>query len=120
MSLNSQFALPMAAATGRKRLDGSERMLDALIGTVIFVVELLIGNLSIYSLFLLAEQSGTRSADFGFLLATAGSGAALVITTIAFIVRVAKGSRSWTAPLTGTLLIGAASFVGYLIGNVPA
>ena len=106
--------------TGRTKLDGPERMLDALIGTIVWVVGLVIGYLSISSLYvygtLLAEQSSdTGALEFGYVLAIGGGGIIYAITTLIFLVRLATGRRTWGAPLWGTIFLSVAVIVGYFV-----
>jgi hypothetical protein len=120
MSLNQNFA-GATLLSGRGRLDGSERGLDALIGLVVFIAELLIGFLVVYALYLygvdaVATAGATSgSIQAGFLIALVGSGAAFAVTTLVFLVRLVRARRSWPAPLWGLILIAVASIVGYLV-----
>jgi uncharacterized membrane-anchored protein len=103
------------------RLDGPERALDGFIGLIVLVVEVLVGALVLLALDDYVQQclgTGCQSRDaleFGFLLALIGSGLAFLITTIAYLVRLARARRSWPAPLWGLILVSASCIVGWLI-----
>lgn len=124
MTLNAGFsynspvpgAVQMAA---RRRLEGPERGLDALVGLVILVAELLIGLLSIYALYELGsavtESSRQDAVQAGFAIALFAGGALVLITTIAYLGRVIVGRRSWPAPLWGVALMSVAIIVGYFV-----
>ena len=120
MTLNSNFAGAVQMAP-RTRLEGPERALDALTGLVILVAELVIGVLSIYALYTAGTaivEGGSGSADAasaGFAIAVFGSGILVLITTIVYLVRVAIGRRSWTAPLWGGILMSAVLIIGYVV-----
>lgn len=120
MSLNQNFA-GATLLSGRRKLDGSERGLDALIGLVIFIAELLIGFLVVYALYLYGvdavAKAGTTSGSIqaGFAIALVGSSIAFGVTTIIFLVRLARARRSWPAPLWGLILLAVASLIGYLV-----
>ncbi|MDP3208714.1 MAG: hypothetical protein Q8M65_06165 [Rhodoglobus sp.] len=118
MTLNASFA-GTARASRRGRLGGSERGLDALIGLVILIVELLIGSLALTALYALGlERAGTaadaEAVQAGFLIAAAGSAIFVGITTITYLSRIVRGHRSWTAPLWGIVLMTAALVIGYI------
>ncbi|MEP6479341.1 MAG: hypothetical protein ABJB03_08120 [Rhodoglobus sp.] len=114
MTLNQNFA-GANLMRGRRKLEGPDRMLDVLVGIVIIVVELLVGFLAVYTLYETAVQLDTDNASAGFWIALFGGGAALVITTLVYLVRIARGTRSWGAPLWGLILLSAACFAGYFI-----
>jgi len=119
MTLNQNFA-GTALSTRRRKLEGSDRGLDALVGLVVLVAELLIGFLSVYALYLygVAASETTTSTDAiqtGFAIALFGSIAIFGVTTLVYLVRMARGRRSWTAPLWGLILISATSIIGYLV-----
>jgi hypothetical protein len=121
MSLNQNFA-GATLLSGRRKLDGSERGLDTLIGLVVFIAELLIGFLAVYALYLYgvdaaatAPGSARGSIDAGFAIALVGSSVAFGVTTIIFLVRLARARRSWPAPLWGLILLAVASVIGYLV-----
>jgi hypothetical protein len=106
---------------GRARLSGPERALDGFIGLIVLVVEVLVGLLVLFALndyVAAAESSGVASEDalaVGALIAVIGSGAAFVITTIVYLVRLATARRSWPAPLWGLILVSVACAAGWLI-----
>jgi len=119
MSLNQNFA---GGSVRRSKLDGADRALDALVGLVIFVAELLIGFLAIYALYLFgrdavaaANGAPTDALEAGFVIALFGGIAAFGITTLIFLVRLARARRSWPAPLWGTILVAVACIVGYIV-----
>ncbi len=118
MTLNASFSAP-ARATGRTPLHGSDRGLDALVGLVVLIVELLVGSLSLTALYLLGLDQVNSASDpeaiqVGFLIAVIGSAIVVGTTTIAFLARIIRGHRSWTAPLWGLVLMSAALVVGYI------
>lgn len=119
MTLNANF--PGAVQMRRRRLEGPERGLDALVGVVVLVAELMIGLIAIFALYEtgLAASATNPSAgeaiNAGFLIALFGSAIVVLITTVVFLGRVIVGRRSWPAPLWGTILMTVALFVGYLV-----
>lgn len=120
MSLNQNFA--GSAPAKNRRLDGSDRWLDVLVGLVILIAELLIGFLAVYALYLYgtgtaATVAGSASTNLeaGFSIALIGSVLAVGITTLVYLVRLARARRSWSAPLWGLILLSAACIFGYLI-----
>lgn len=120
MTLNANFAGAVKMAP-RRMLEGPERGLDGLVGLVILLAELVIGVMSIYALYVagttLVESSpdSAEAASAGFAIAVFGSGIIVLITTIVYLVRVAMGRRSWTAPLWGTILMSVVLIVGYVV-----
>ena len=120
MSINQNFA-GATVLRGPKRLEGTDRGLDAIVGLVILTAELMIGVLSVYALYLYGVAAlavpGVASDDVqaGFIIALVGGGIAVVVTTLIYLVRVARGRRSWAAPLWGLILLTAACVVGYLV-----
>lgn len=102
-----------------RRLDGSERGLDALVGVVILAAEFLIGFIALTALY----DFGTNppvplngdAVNAGFSIAVLGSLAAVAVTTLIYLVRIAIGRRSWTSPLWGTILMTVALVVGYFV-----
>jgi hypothetical protein len=120
MTLNSNLSGAVRMAP-RTRLEGPERGLDALVGLVILLAELVIGISSIYALYtageilVRADPSAADAASAGFAIAAFGAGALVLITTIVYLARVAASRRSWTAPLWGTILMSAALIVGYVV-----
>ena len=119
MTLNANFA-GATLLSGRGKLEGPERGLDALVGLVILVAELFIGILSAYALFAFGDAAVDTSADpeaisVGFGIAVFGGGIIVVVTTLTYLVRMAAGRRSWPAPLWGTILMTVALLIGYAI-----
>lgn len=117
MTLNQNF--PGARSTVRSRLEGTDRGLDALVGLVILLAELLVGFVSFAALVdfgdasLATNPSASDSLEFGLGFAVVASGIAVVITTLVYLVRIAVGRRSWGAPLWGLILMTIALIVGY-------
>ena len=110
-----------ARTTGLTKLDGPERTLDALIGTIVWVVGLVVGFLAIGALYeyglaaTAANPSDVEAMNFGLSVAAYGGGIIYGIATLIFLVRLASGRRSWRAPLWGGILVAAAVVVGYII-----
>lgn len=102
-----------------RKVEGTERGLDALVGVIILIAELIIGFLAIYALYEFGSNppSGADpdAIDIGFTIAVFGGGIVVAITTIVYLVRIAIGRRSWTAPFWGTILMTVAIIVGYFI-----
>ncbi len=102
-----------------RKLEGTERGLDALVGVVILVAEIVIGFLALYALYdaSMAPPPGAdeESLAVGLAIAVVGSLLAVGITTLVYLVRIAIGRRSWTAPLWGTVLMSIALFIGWII-----
>lgn len=115
MTLNANFA---GARVLSPTLEGPERGLDALIGVVVLIAEVLVGFLAIFALYEYGLAYYSEGTDFGFSLALFGSGIVFVITTLIYLVRIARGRRSWTAPLWGTILISALTILGYFIMSI--
>lgn len=119
-TLNANFA-GAAVLPPRGRLVGTERGLDALIGLVIIVAEVLIGFLTAYALFMggvalvEADPSSEDRASIGLGIAVFGGAIPVIVTTLIYLVRVIMGRRSWTAPLVGAILMTVVLFVGYII-----
>jgi hypothetical protein len=121
MSLNQNFS-GAALMSGRRKLEGPDRGLDALIGLVIFIAEIVIGFLVVEALYLYgvdAAKTATGSAlddiEGGYLIALIGSSVVVAITTLVFLVRLARGRRSWPAPLWGLILLSAATILGFVV-----
>ncbi|MBU1587553.1 MAG: hypothetical protein KKH51_06355 [Actinobacteria bacterium] len=118
LNANSPGAVRMAPL---RRLDGTERGLDALVGAVILVAELMIGLIAIFALYetgmaaSATDPGASEAINAGFLIALFGSGIVVLITTIVFLGRVIAGRRSWPAPLWGTILMTVALVVGYFV-----
>lgn len=120
MTLNTNFA-GATLMSGRRKLEGPDRALDALIGLVILVAELLIGVLVVFALYtagdaaVQARPADSEAISTGFAIALFGSIIAVGITTLIYLVRIATGRRSWPAPLWGAILMGIALVIGSLI-----
>lgn len=118
MTLNANFA---GARVLSGKLEGADRGLDALIGLVILVAELLVGSLGLYALYLFGVERSTSTpsaadaASTGFAIALIGGSIAVGITTLIYLVRIASGRRSWPAPLWGAILMAVAFGIGYLV-----
>src|SRR3954451_6361224 len=103
MTLNAS-SNALRSAPRSTTLEGSERGLDALIGLVVLVAELAIGYLAFTALYVWAVKiaPGSQSpelAEAGLTIALFGGGIFVGITTIVYLTRVARGRKSWTAPL---------------------
>jgi hypothetical protein len=119
MTLNANYSGARMLA-GSSRLDGAARGLDALVGLVIVVAELLIVFIAIYALYVYGVDAvaGTGRADaiqIGFLVALIGGAIVVVVTTVIYLVRLVVGRRSWSAPLWGLILSTAVIVLGWLI-----
>jgi hypothetical protein len=51
----------------------------------------------------------------GFVIALIGSCVAVGVTTLIFLVRLARGRRSWPTPLWGLVLLSAATIFGFVV-----
>ncbi len=109
------------AALGRskKRLEGQDRGLDAVVGLIVLIAGLTIGAASLQQLYLfgtenVGDSGASEGIQIGFLIAIIGSALAVGITTISYLVRIAQGRRSWSAPLWGIVLMSAALIFGYV------
>lgn len=101
-----------------RKLDGPERLLDALIGIIVFLGGLTIVLLGIAELYrigtAIVERSGSsEDAEVGFIIAVGGTIFFGGIAALTFLVRLARGHRSWRAPLWGTILASIAQLVGF-------
>ena len=120
MTLNTNFA-GAALMPPHGKLQGPDRGLDALIGLVIVIVELLIGFLAISALYVSGETylesapSARENISAGFAIALFGSAIVVGITSLIFLVRLATGRRSWRSPLVGLILMTVILFVGYVV-----
>jgi hypothetical protein len=118
MTLNSNFAGAVLMVP-RGRLEGPERGLDAIVGLVILLAELAIGVIALFALYeagtaiVGTNPSATDAIEGGFAIAVFGSAAAVLVTTIIYLVRIIMGRRSWPAPLWGTVIMTAALLIGY-------
>lgn len=112
MTLNANFA---GARVLKGKLDGPERALDGLIGLIILIAELLIGFLAIATLYEYGATNFNGASEAGFGIALFGSIIVVFITTIVYLTRLARGRRSWGAPLWGIILMTVALVAGYLI-----
>jgi hypothetical protein len=83
------------------KLDGPERALDGFVGLIVLVVEVLIGLLVLFALndyataCLAAGCQSVENLEAGYFIALIVSGLAFFITTIVYLVRLARGRRSW-------------------------
>lgn len=102
-----------------RKLEGTERGLDALVGVVILVAEIVIAVVAIAALYEFGSNppagASGEAIDIGFTIAVFGSIIFVGITTLIYLVRIAIGRRSFTAPLWGTILMTVAVVVGYFI-----
>ena len=118
MTLTSNFAGAVQMAP-RRPLEGPERGLDAIVGLVILFAELAIGVVALFALFdagtaiVATNPSATDTIEGGFAIAVFGSAAAVLVTTIVYLVRIIIGRRSWPAPLWGTIIMTVALLIGY-------
>lgn len=106
--------------TSARKLDGPDRTLDALIGTIVFAAGLTIVMLGISELYrigtAIVERSGfSEEAEIGFVMAVGGTILFGGIAGLTFLIRLARGHRSWRAPLWGTILASVAQLLGFLI-----
>ncbi len=103
-----------------RKLEGQVRGLDALVGLIVMLAQVTIGFLSLSALYALGASSPpagstSDSIDAGFTIALIGSIAIVALSTITFLIRVAVGRRSWTAPLWGAIGMSFVIAVGYFI-----
>ena len=114
MTLNANVS---GARVLSRKLDGPERGLDAPVGLIVLIAELLIGVLAITALYEFGEANYVGdSTNFGFAVALFGSIILVSITTLVYLVRIARGTRrSWSAPLWGTILMTVTLLVGFAI-----
>lgn len=102
-----------------RKVEGTDRGLDALVGLVILLAEVVIVFLALSALYSVAidppSSSTTDSLDIGLGIAVLGSLLAAGISTLVYLVRIAVGRRSFTAPLWGTILVSVAVIIGYLV-----
>ncbi len=104
------------------KLDGPERGMDAIVGLILLIAEVMIGLLVVFTLLdygvACAESdqcAPIEGVQAGFLIVVIGGGLAVLITTLVYLGRVIAGRRSWGAPLTGGILFGIAAFIGWLV-----
>lgn len=115
---------PLTTPARSARLEGPERGLDAAIGLIILVAEVMIGVLTVGTLYELGVRYGDAAAgdqlEFGFGFAVFGGGAIVVLTTLIYLVRLLAGRRSWGAPLWGLILMSVALGIGWgiMVGAV--
>ena len=120
MTLNSSFPGYSGKTRAKNIVEGPERGLDALVGLVILLAGLFIGFVAFEAMFAFAEGVAERSyspewAELGIAVALFGGGGILLIAILVYLVRIARGRRSWTATLWGTLLMSACLVLGYLL-----
>ncbi len=120
MTLNTNFA---GVAVRSRRLDGSDRGLDAIVGLILIVAGTMIGVLSLNQLQLFAASVDPRDAfasggvEAGFVIAVVGSALTWLIATLTYLVRIAVGRRSWTPPLWGTVIMTVFLVAGFAVMN---
>jgi len=120
MTLNSSFPGYSGKTRAKNIVEGPERGLDALVGLVILLAGLFIGFVAFEAMFAFAEGVAERSyspewAELGIAVALFGGGGIVLIAILVYLVRIARGRRSWTATLWGTLLMSACLVLGYLL-----
>ena len=103
-----------------RKLDGPDRTLDALIGTIVFVggvTILLLGVSELYRIGseIVARSGSNEDAQIGFLIAAGGTILFGGVAGLSFLVKLARGHRSWRAPLWGTILGSVAQIIGFAI-----
>lgn len=120
MTLNTNFA---GVAVRSRRLDGSDRGLDAIVGLILIVAGTMIGVLSLNQLQLFVASVDPRDAfasggvEAGFVIAVVGSALTWLIATLTYLVRIAVGRRSWTPPLWGTVIMSVFLVAGFAVMN---
>jgi hypothetical protein len=120
MTLNTNFA---GVAPRSLRLEGTERGLDAIVGLIVLMAGSLIAGLSVVELFNFGQGAEPRDSfaqeviQLGFVIGVVGTSSVWLISTINFLIRVAVGRRSWTAPLWGIILMTVSLVVGFAIMN---
>lgn len=116
--------MTLITATPRKpgRLEGTERGLDAVVGLVILIAEILIALLVLFALFDFGAACPQNSLcpggdrpEVGFFIVLIAGGLAVVITTFVYLGRVIAGRRSWGAPFTGLILFSVSAVIGALV-----
>lgn len=103
-----------------RKLEGQDRGLDALVGLIVLLAQVTIGFLSLSALYTLGTTSPpagstSDSINAGFAIAFIGSIGIVGLSTITYLIRVAVGRRSWTAPLWGGIGMGVVIVIGYFI-----
>lgn len=120
MTLNTNFA---GVAVRSRRLDGSDRGLDGIVGLILVVAGTMIGVLSLNQLELFAASVDPRDSfasggvQAGFGIAVAGSALTWLIATLTYLIRIAVGRRSWTPPLWGTIFMTVFLVAGFAVMN---
>jgi hypothetical protein len=56
-----------------------------------------------------------ENLEAGYFIALIPSGLIFLITTIVYLVRLARGRRSWPAPLWGLILSSVACVIGWIV-----
>lgn len=120
MTLNASFPTYSGQKRDKNIVEGTERGLDALVGLVILIAGLGIGFLAFDAFYPFALATAQQSYDpewatLGYNVALFGGGAILLISTLVYLVRIARGRRSWTATLWGTILMSACLVLGYIL-----
>ncbi len=103
-----------------RKLEGQDRGLDVLVGIIVLLAQVTIGFLSLSALYAIGTTSPpagstSDSVNAGFAIALIGSILIVGLSTITFLIRVAVGRRSWTAPLWGAIGMAFVIVVGYFI-----
>jgi len=120
VTLNTNFAGVTARS---RRLDGSDRGLDAIVGLILVVAGTMIGALSLNQLQLFAASVDPRDlfasggVEAGLVIAVVGSALTWLIATLTYLVRIAVGRRSWTPPLWGTIIMSTFLVSGFAVMN---
>ena len=120
MTLNTNFA---GVAVRSRRLDGSDRGLDAIVGLILVVAGTMIGVMSLNQLQFFAASVDPRDAfasggvEAGFVIAVVGSALTWLIATLTYLIRIAVGRRSWTPPLWGTVIMTVFLVAGFAVMN---
>jgi len=120
VTLNTNFA---GASIRSLRLDGSDRGLDAIVGLILSVAGTMIGVLSLNQLQLFAASLETgnffaaEAVQAGFVIAIVGAGLTWLISIVTYLLRIAVGRRSWTAPLWGTIIMTVFLIAGFGVMN---
>jgi sterol desaturase/sphingolipid hydroxylase (fatty acid hydroxylase superfamily) len=112
-----------ASSSRRRRRESSTARIapsTALIGTIVFAASVTILLLGISEPLprrhAIVDRSAAASRSrVGFIIALGGTILFGGITTLSFLVKLARGHRSWRTPLWGAILGSAAQIIGFLI-----
>ena len=119
MTLNANFSGANPSRPGV--LQGTDRGLDALVGLVILIAELIIGVLTVFALSTFGQAAAATmpsppdAISGWFALAFFGSIIVVSITTISYLIKIGQGRRSWPSPLWGLILMTVIVVIGYAI-----